>query len=430
MFQLGLAFMEAGRHQDASGILIEFVNRIPDHEDAPAARTIIEDIESQAVYNRFTIGCLLPLSGPYRDFGVRALNGIELAFNRFNRLFPESPLQLLIKDSKGDDATAQAAVKAFAEERVAAIIGPIVAAETAAAEAQASGIPIVTLSQKTDITSIGGYVFRNFITPQLQVHAIVDYTVNQLGLKRFVILYPDENYGATFMRLFWDAVTASGGQVVGVESYALNQTDFANPIKKLVGLFYPVPRDLRVDPIPPVATVEGEVTEMELKEKEPDPIVDFDAVFIPDAPNKAGLIIPQLLYYDVEDVYLLGTNLWHSEDLLRMTTQFSKGAIIPDGFFARSTRGTVQEFVDGYEDIYMQTPGFIDAVSYDTATILLNTVARPDIRFRSSINQALRRLKGFPGATGLTTFDDRGEAQKELFLLGIKRKRFVELNQQ
>ena len=60
-----------------------------------------------------------------------------------------------------------------------------------------------------------------------------------------------------------------------------------------------------------------------------------------------------------------------------MTTQFSKGAIIPDGFFAQSRRGAVQDFVAGYEDIYLETPGFIDAVSYDTATILLNTVARP-----------------------------------------------------
>lgn len=429
MFQLGIAFMEADRHQDATGILTEFVNRLPGHPDAQVARTLIEDIESQAVYNRFTIGCLLPLSGPYSDFGLRALNGIELAFHRFNRLFPDSPMQLLIKDSRGDDTTAREAVKAFAEERVAAIIGPIIAAQAAAAEAQANGIPIVTLSQKSDITHLGGYVFRNFITPELQVNAIVDYAVGQLGIKRFVILYPDENYGATFMRIFWDAVAAAGGQVVGVESYALNQTDFVNPIKKLVGLFYPVPKDLRVEPIPAVISGEGEVAEEELKEEEPNPIVDFDAVFIPDAPNKAGLIIPQLLYYDVDNVYLLGTNLWHSDDLLRMTTQFSKGAIIPDGFFAQSTKGTVQDFVSGYEDIYLQTPGFIDAVSYDTATILLNTVARPDIRFRSSINQALHQLKGFPGATGLTTFDGQGEAKKELFLLGIKRKQFIELNQ-
>ena len=92
---------------------------------------------------------------------------------------------------------------------------------------------------------MGDYVFRNFITPGMQVKTLVSYAIKKLQLKRFAILYPDENYGKTFMNLFWDEVIALGGKVVGAEPYNINHTDFADPIKKLVGLNYDIPEDLK-----------------------------------------------------------------------------------------------------------------------------------------------------------------------------------------
>jgi hypothetical protein len=64
-------------------------------------------------------------------------------------------------------------------------------------------------------------------------------------LNRFAILYPDETYGVTFMNLFWDRLIENGGKVVGLEAYNPEHTDFADPIKKLVGLYYKIPEDLR-----------------------------------------------------------------------------------------------------------------------------------------------------------------------------------------
>jgi branched-chain amino acid transport system substrate-binding protein len=77
------------------------------------------------------------------------------------------------------------------------------------------------------------------------------------------------------------------------------------------------------------------------------PILDFDAVFIPDAPKKAGLVIPQLAYYDIRDVYLLGTNLWNSRTLLEMSGDYMKSTLIVDGFFAESQSEAGQRFCGG-----------------------------------------------------------------------------------
>ncbi|MGD8756088.1 MAG: penicillin-binding protein activator, partial [Desulfobacterales bacterium] len=235
---------------------------------------------------------------------------------------------------------------------------------------------------------------------------------------------------------------ANGGKIVGVESYNPQHTDFADPIKKLVGLYYEIPEDLKEAVEPDLLeagdqsdqnqtldldnTDEGK-SERDMEEDEPKAIVDFDAVFIPDYPKTAGLIIPQLAYHDIKDVYLLGTNLWHSEVLIKMAPQYVQGAIMPDGFFAGSSAPVVQEFVSAFEETYQEKPGFIEAVVYDSAMMLFSVLAQPDLRFKSDLKNKLISMDTFMGVTGPTHFDENGEAQKQLHLLRIKGREFVEL---
>ena len=163
------------------------------------------------------------------------------------------------------------------------------------------------------------------------------------------------------------------------------------------------------------------------EEEEPEPIVDFEAIFIPDAPKKAGLIIPQLAFYDVNDVLLMGTNLWHSNSLIKMAEQYVQGVIMPDAFFVDSDSPQVNRFVERFEETYQEKPGFIEAVMYDSAVLLLEIVSKPDIRFRSELRSELFNLVEFQGVTGMTRFDENGDAQKKLHLLTIKGRRFIEL---
>ncbi|CAB1063336.1 hypothetical protein D1BOALGB6SA_8119 [Olavius sp. associated proteobacterium Delta 1] len=444
LYQLGLNYALEEKYDDALNILAEFIKRYPDNENRILVESLIDEIKKNAVFKQNTIGVLLPLSGPYEKFGLRALKGIELALDHFSSQEDNPPINISVKDSGADPDKTIMALEELYQDQVAAILGPIVTSAVAAREAQRMGIPIITLTQKDDIPGIGDKVFRNFITPKMQVQAITSFTVESLGLYRFAILYPDENYGLTFMNLFWDALIELGGQVVGVESYNPKQTDFTDPIKKLVGLYYEIPEDLKAEndfaedgdqpitvaDIDEKAPEEGSGRESEEaadEEEEPEPIVDFDAIFIPDSPGLAGLIVPQLAYFDIKDVYLLGTNLWHSDTLIRIADQYVQGAVMPDGFFAEGTSPAVQNFVAKFEETYQEKPDFIEAVVFDSAMILFHAVSRPHIRYRNEIRDELLNLDNFPGITGITRFDENGEVQKKLHLLRIKGKRFVEL---
>jgi branched-chain amino acid transport system substrate-binding protein len=438
LYQLGLNYALEEKYDEALTILTEFLNRYPDNENRILVESLIDEIKKNAVFKRNTVGVLLPLSGSYAAFGQRALRGIELALMQFSSQRDNPPINIIVKDTEADPGKTVMVMEELYHEQVAAILGPIVTSEIAAREAQKMGIPIITFTQKDNIPEIGDKVFRNFITPQMQVQAIASFTVETLGLYRYAILYPDETYGITFMNLFWDELLKLGGKVVGVEAYNPQNTDFTDPIKKLIGLYYEVPEDLKPEafvtgnqgPNDAIKSADNNARDESTnkqQEQAPQPIVDFDAIFIPDSPGKAGLIVPQLAYMDVKDVYLLGTNLWHSDSLIRIADQYVQGAVMPDGFFGESDSPIVQNFVTDFEETYQERPDFIEAVVYDSAMILFHAVSRPHVRYRNEIRDELLSLDNFPGVTGPTRFDENGEVRKKAHLLRIKGKQFVEL---
>ena len=419
--QLAKDYAAEGRVDAAMAVLSDFIRLFPKHDELETATILMEELRQGPVVDRFSVGCILPLTGPYETFGNRALNGIELALNQFNARLDLNPVQLFIKDSRGDPDQAAKAVESLAlNDRVIGIIGPMVTSESAAMKAQTIHVPIITLTQKSDITELGDWVFRDFLTPSMQVKAIVAYAVDELGIDRFAILYPEERYGISFMNDFWDEVVARGAQVVAVESYSPDQTDFADPVKKLVGLYYPRPEGSEKErPRSRRRTLEDE--------EGPEPIVDFGAVFIPDTYEKVGMIAPQLPYYDVDNVILLGTNLWHSDKLIQIAEKYVQGAIVPDSFFLNSPSPQVQSFVRNFEQVFGTSPGFVEAQAYDAALMLFHLVNRPEVRSRLMLRTALSSVRHYPGITGLSSFDETGDVDKQIYLLKIRRDQFVQI---
>lgn len=443
VYAKGLRLAGDGRVGDAAAHLKDFARRFSEHPLAPRALEKIEEIEQMAYFEGHRIGLLLPLSGEYAKFGRSVLQGVEAAMMRFSEQRSlDPPLEIIVRDTGDDPEQAVEGVKFLAEEKVAAIAGPIVLADAAAREAQVRGVPIITLTQRPGITETGDYVFRNFLTSRMQAEALAEHATGRLGLERFAILYPDERYGEIFLHAFWDKLIERGGVVKGVESYDSSKTDFSEPIRKLVGLYHDIPDELRaVIPVgeqlfdvsedlydgdaPGLVDAAGQDGEDE--NGEPEAIVDFDAVFIPDSARVSGLIIPQLRFFDIRDVHLLGTNLWHSQTLIDTAGRQLRNVVIPEGFYADSARPGVSRFVRDYKQVYEEEPGYLEAAGYDTAMILFGLVSKPEIDNRVALKNALLDMPPMDGMTGTTHFDETGEAVKNLYLLEVVRGRFSEI---
>jgi ABC-type branched-subunit amino acid transport system substrate-binding protein len=265
-------------------------------------------------------------------------------------------------------------------------------------------------------------VFRNFLTPSKEIKRLLNPEIFEMGIKRFAILYPDNSYGRFFMNLFWDRLEEIGGTVTAVESYDPDTTDFGDQIKKMTGLYYPRPHSL-VRKLSEMRTPEEE--ESSVYPEEPEPIIEFDAIFIPDNFQRVAMIAPQLVYHDVLDVLLMGTSLWQSPELIENAGDYVQDSIFPSGFFESPEESCVIDFVEEYSAAFDTMPGILAATGYDTIVLLKHMMANNGVRTRGELKDALLECRDFPGLTGNLIFNPEGEVEKEPVLLTVTGRRMV-----
>ncbi|MBN2420341.1 MAG: penicillin-binding protein activator [Deltaproteobacteria bacterium] len=449
---------------------------------------INKKIDETSEVNRLAIGCLLPLQGPAALYGEELLNGIQLGMDIFNASDRDIPIELVIRNTNYSSEETLAAIdELIFEEKVIAVIGPLSSAASASAakKAQEYGVPIITFTQKQDITEEGDMVFRNYLTPSRELDVLLNRAVKEMGMSRFGIFYPETSYGKFFMNLFWDRIEEMGCEITAVESYKSGDTDFSEGIKKMVGLFYPRPESIfemikakklaniageqPVDPENPdslpvdepgdddiirpgkgmSSDTAGESINNDMpgyedtaerldfedsddeqsveavieEEAMTDPIVDFDAVFIPDNSQNIAQIAPQFPFNSVFNVPFLGTSLWLSDELISTTSDYLQGAMFPVGFYAKNDSKIVRDFVDLYRSAYGKDPGILAATGFDTIKLIKKLMRENDLRTRSDFQQVLLENDSYEGVTGGISFDDRGEVEKFPMLLTVHGRR-------
>ena len=156
----------------------------------------------------------------------------------------------------------------------------------------------------------------------------------------------------------------------------------------------------------------------------PYPVVNFQALFIPDDYRSILMIAPQVAFFDVTDLTLLGTNLWNSPVLLK-GERYVQGSIFPADFFLDSTNPNVVAFRTRFKEVFDREPDFFSAIGFDTAKILVQAITQNEAWTRDEIKDALMKVKDYPGVTGVTSFTSNGDAEKELFILTIKGDNIV-----
>lgn len=419
MLQLGWRALAAGQKELAQEWASAAMAAPAGFAYSEEALALVSQLSDPTQLQR-AIGVLLPLSGRYAAFGQRVQRGMQLAQETFR---PHIPVRFIFRDTAGDEAVAAQQVAELAiSDRVMGIAGPLVgnAAFGAAKRANQERTPLLTMSQKEGLAASSLYVFRNSLTPQLQVRALVDYAMDGRGFSRFGIMNPQTRQGENFAAIFRDEILRRGGEVIAEESYLTDQTDFRYQVRLLQGLDPDVP-DEEEQQKDPVDSMDPDAIE---EEEEP----PFEALFIPDYADRISLIAPQLAFYGLEGVQLLGPNGWNDAELPRLARQSVEGAVFTDGFFRHSDYPFIQDFVENYFNQFGEEPTILEAQGYDTAGILLALLNDSRISSREDLRRALAQLQNYPGVTGATRFDFIGEADKILFLLQVQKGTIVQIN--
>lgn len=414
LLQQALRAAARGNRAAAIRLAESVVEGDPPFPYRPEAVRLWEQLTGQSWQQR-AIGVLLPLSGRFAAFGDLVRRGMELALVMHQEA-GKKPVRLHYRDTGADPLlSAQAVIELAESERVMVIAGPLTgaSAQAAAIQAQQSGIPLLALSQKEGLPETGDYIFRDSLTSRQQATALVRYAMEEQQLTAFAILSPENRQGQEMAELFAREVAARGGRIVARQSYAESATDFRRQIKLLKGEDPQAPE--------PVPSRPGEAAR-------PSRPLPFETLFIPDYADRIGLIAPQLAYYGIEKLPLLGISGWNSPDLIRLAGRSVEGAVFVDGFYRYSPYPFVQEFVDRYFEKYGEEPSILGAQGYDAAGILLTLLDQPGIRTREDLRLALAHLQNYPGVTGATSFTPQGDSEKVLFLLQVQNGVILQIN--
>jgi ABC-type branched-subunit amino acid transport system substrate-binding protein/TolA-binding protein len=385
--------LEKDRVPQAEEAIKTFTKDFPDSPYAVAMNELKLSLSqrSQVKFNR--IGVLLPTSGRLAGYGERALKGVMLAGNVFNEEQPIMPAEFIIRDSSDPDKVAEMVRELVEKERVIVIVGPLRTgtAQKAAQVAQELKVPIVTLSPGESMTRTGDMVYQNCLTKSAQVEALVDYAVNGQGLKSFGILSPNDDYGREFAEFFAEEVVELGGTVVAAETYEVGATDYKGAISALKG-----------------RAGKG-----------------MEALFIPDSWDKVAMIAPQLRFYQITGLRLLGINAWHDEKLIAKTqAEDLRNVVFTDVFAPELGQPAFNDFSRRYYSEYNEPPDLVTAQAFETVDLILHLIEEYQIRDRSQLKLALDHVEKYPGTLGPVTVQSNGRFHKPISLFTITEGKF------
>ena len=436
------SFRETGDIANYVASIEKFIETFPKHSRKVEVQNWLNSIKENTGA-KIKIGVVLPLTGKLALTGQRVLQGIQLAVNQLPFQFREK-LGLEVRDS-GELPIKGVITELAGLPNVVGIIGPLLSDEVkiAGEVARQYQIPIFSPTASTQgLVDMNPYTFRNALTREIQAKFLAEYSINTLHLRRFAVLHPFEPFGLELKDIFINEVEALGGEVVTVSGYERSQNDFKNQILQLGG----VEDDELIKIAREILLNNGQMKDFSDTSLLSRPIIDmghwsennveklkvslelsYDAIFIPGVYDKVGLIIPQLAFYNVTNVTLLGANGWNSPELVKMGGKHLETVYFVDGYYPDSHQSEVRQFVQEFKTNFGEEPVYLSAQAFDAANIFIKIIrAGADNRIKMWEN--LKIVKNFPGVTGKTTLLPSGDSEKNIFALTIKRKKIVQDN--
>lgn len=283
------------------------------------------------------IGCLLPLSGRYKQVGDKALKAILSAAGR-----GPSPggYKIIVKDIGSDGQNLPAALgELLSVSGLSFIIGPLPSIYAGAVTEQAGRmkVPVIVFPVSESESWGGPYAVKFFYSLEEQTKALSTYAARELGARTFGVLYPETETGRELAELFREAATGSGGKIVYEKGYPPGNRGLSGETEWIAS-------------------------------------INPDSIFIPDgAAASAELIIRLKQNPRLSGVLFLGPATWNSPSFLKL----AGGRI--DGFVYRAVYTDFFHFGDGdwarfsrdFETEHGEKPGSFEYQVYSGVSLML-----------------------------------------------------------
>ena len=320
-------------------------------------------------------------------------NGAELAVAIANEKGGVNgiPIELLIRDDKGDSSLSVQHAKELIAAGVLAIVGPDysdIAVEVGAV-AQKYSIPMVTTyPTNPKVSSNGDYTFMGAFIDPYQASVMANYAVHELSAMTAAVLTEmGESYSEGLSDAFIEGFTTQGGTIAIHQYYDTGATDFTD---QLMG----------------IAAVEPAV----------------DIIFLAGLGSEFPLAVKQARSDDIGiSATFLGGDGWDRPDLVEIGGIAVEGSFFtnhfsPDGQLSEAAH----QFVKAYTARFGIAPDGPAALGYDSTTIVIEAMRRTTDMTTSAIREQIEAIQDYSGATILSHYDENRHAIKSLVINTVK----------
>jgi len=357
-----------------------------------------------------TIGVLLPLTGPYAQYGKDALRGIRLAYASLEY---RQNVVLQVEDTASDPQDCVLAYRRLLSEGADIVIGPLLTKNAAALLPQLTGdMPVLSLSSLPENANLRGKgLYINSLALRMQAQFLAEYAFTQ-GSMRMVIIQGDKPDEISEADSFADTFEAHGGTIVDRVTLPADGVDFRRVLLRMredtddEQLLADLDRDLSLF-----------VPEQDLEIRMP---MRFDAVYLAMNGKHVALLAGQLAYVDVSGVPVYGSSRWADGHLLDDRGRYLSSSRFVEIQFPNGDTPAMQDANAAYREAWgADNPPPLVGIAYDTLRIAAVVSSRLGLTGHAAV-QGLQSPEGFPGLTGHVRFGPDGIGHKSLDLFTVQ----------
>jgi branched-chain amino acid transport system substrate-binding protein len=310
------------------------------------------------------------------------LQGIRLGIAGGERI------ELVVVDDGGDPAAAARLIPELERRGVVAVIGPLLSEGLMRAGQARSAADLVVISPTASDMPLRAANVYSLNAGDLEgARSLARYAAGR-GLRQVALLYPgNPDFRATAVA-FRDALLEAGGRVTVDVGYMDGTTTFAEQMRRI--------RDSGAQ-----------------------------AVYIAASERDVRQIAPQIEYYGLGDMQILGSEAWTSDEVLRsMAPRLLEGVIAATPMLPTSGDIGWNDFVGRYEAAHRRTlDNPYPALGFDAMRLIVQAL-QGGRNQSADVARGLAAMREYRGATGILSTQN-GELVRRPFIVRIQGGRPV-----
>jgi branched-chain amino acid transport system substrate-binding protein len=337
---------------------------------------------------------LVELSGPGATAGTNFDNGVKLAVQEINAAsgFAGKKISYASWDTQTQPGVAKGLATKAIDQGAPVILGPVFSGSILVSmqETRRAEVPNIIGGEAAAITEQGNpYVFRSSFTQAASMPKVVRYMTESLKARSVAIIFVNNDFGKGGRDAVVKGLQAAGAKVAADISTEPGQIDFSGAV---------------------------------LRAKQSNP----DVLFVYTNEEESARALKELRKQGF-DKPIVGESTLANDKVIELAGAAANGIVAHVGLTPDAPNATVQAFAKKYEATYKIKADHNAMKGYTgmhTAKAVFDKIGKIDSKaFAKTLHGMSISAKDYPGVLFDTKYDDKGDLDRESFIVKIENGR-------